>query len=356
MKKIAMLGLCMVCILGFFMMIGHGALADELPRMTITYAHGNPTDPTFHTHAAALEFKKQVEALSNGRITVNIAGAGELGGNIEIMEQVMDGEIEIGGSLTDGVFSQVFPDIQIASIPYLFEDTWHALQVFRPNESEFGQEFFEAFRVDTGIKVIGVFQDGDFLNFGNNVRPVRSPEDLTGVRIRTMGIASHMATVEALGASVTPVPFGELYTAIETGVVDGSKTSAVIKVLASLHEVQKYYTLTQHMHLNVILSANDAWFQGLPPEYQEIVLRAGREAELAGQRQSTVGQSISLEIARRAGVEVYIPTEEEMEVFKVTLQEPVTARIREVVRNPEWVDRIFEAADEARAKLGYDKL
>lgn len=322
--------------------------AREADTLTITYAHANPVDPDFHTHAAALEFKRQVESLSDGRIMVDIAGAGELGGNISLMEQVMDGEIEIGGSLTDGVFSEVFPDIQIASIPYLFDSVEHALRVFRPNESDFGREFFEAFRQQTGLRVVGVFQDGDFLNFGNSVRPVRSPADAQGIRIRTMGIASHMATVESMGASVTPVPFEELYTAIETGVVDGSKTSAMIAVLASLHEVQKYYTLTQHMHLNVILTVNDAWFQRLSPEDQEIILQAGRAAELAGQRVSTEGQDTSLDRMRAAGVEIYEPTAAEMRVFRQTLQEPVTRRIREVVANPEWVDRIMAAAEELR--------
>ncbi len=325
-----------------------GGAAEPDDTFTITYAHANPVDPDFHTHAAALEFKEQVETLSDGRITVDIAGAGELGGNIAIMEQVMDGEIEIGGSLTDGVYSEVFPDIQIASIPYLFDDVEHALRVFRPNESEFGEEFFEAFRQQTGVRAIGVFQDGDFLNVGNSARPVRTPADAEGIRIRTMGIASHMATVEALGASVTPVPFEELYTAIETGVVDGSKTSAIIKILASLHEVQDYYTLTQHMHLNLILSANDAWFQGLSPEDQEIILEAGRAAELAGQRVSTEGQEVSLQRMRDAGVEVYEPTPEELETFREALQEPVTQRIREVVANPEWVDRVLAAAEELR--------
>lgn len=329
---------------------------EGLPAITITYAHANPADPANHEHAAALAFKRTAESLSGGKITVNIAPARQLGTTQELLELVITGEIEITGSQTDGTVALIYPDIMAMSIPYLFDNIWHAMYITRPSESEFGREFYEAFRKETGLRVLALFNDGSFMNFSNNIRPVRTPDDLRGVRVRTMPIGSHMEIVTAAGASVTPIAWAELYTALETGVVDGAKTTVATMIMGSLHEVQKYLTLDRHQHLGLHVLANDDWFQGLPRAYQDIILKAGREAEYAGQRQAEIMDVVGLSLARKAGMQVYQPTPEELEKFRAVLQQPVIDFIRKEIPNPEWVDRILNATREARSLFGLDKV
>lgn len=325
--------------------------ADKVVKMTL--AHADVADPTQYVHAGVVAFKEYVEKASGGKIQVTVSPGSALGNTASLQEMTMTGEIEASTSHTEGTIAIIYPNIQCLSIPYLFQNVDQALEVFR---GEFGQKLFEDMRKKTGIRVIGIWDNGGFRNFTNNKRPIRTPADMKGLKIRTMDNPAHMEIVRSLGAKPTPISWAELYTALQTGVVDGEENSIPTFLLGSLQEVQKYMVMDGHVYSQLHLFVNDKWFNGLPKKYQEIILRGGELAGYAGERATRVYRDVGRGICIKAGVEFYDPTADELAQFKALAQPPVTKFIREKgVKDPKWVDDILAAADAALVKLGYKK-
>ena len=266
----------------------------------------------------------------------------------------MTGEIEASTSHTEGTIAIVYPNIQCLSIPYLFEKVDQALIVFR--ETDFGKRLWEDFRKTTGLRMIGIWDNGGFRNYTNNKREVHNPNDMKGLSIRTMDNPAHMEIVRALGARPVPISWAETYTALQTGVVDGHENSIPTMILGSIQEVQKYMIMDGHVYTQLHMFVNDKWFNGLPKEHQEIILRGGEEAGYAGERANRVYRDIGRSILVKAGVKIYDPTSEELAQFRELAQPPVLKFIREKgVKDPKWADEIINEADKALYTLGYKK-
>lgn len=351
-KKIMTLGVWGMALAAVLLIVPGGAsAADKVIKMTM--AHADVADPTQYVHAGAVAFKEYVEKASNGKIQVTISAGGALGNTASLQEMTMTGEVEASTSHTEGTIAIIYPNIQCLSVPYLFQNVDQALEVFR---GDFGQALFEDMRKQTGIRVIGIWDNGGFRNFTNNKREVRSPKDMKGLTIRTMDNPAHMEIVRSLGAKPIPISWAELYTALQTGVVDGEENSIPTFLLGSLQEVQKYMVMDGHVYSQLHMFVNDKWFNGLPKEYQEIILRGGEAAGHAGQRANRVYRDIGRNICIKAGVQFYDPTPAELAEFKALAQPPVTKFIREKgVKDPKWVDGVLKASDEALIKLGYKK-
>lgn len=328
------------------------AMAAPKP-IKVTLAHADVADPTMYVHAGAVAFKEYVERESKGNIKVNISPAAALGNTASIQEQTMTGEIEISTSHTEGTIAIVYPNIQCLTIPYLFQYVDQALEVFH---GDFGKKLWEDMRKQTGLRMIGVWDNGGFRNYTNNVREVRTPKDMKGLKIRTMDIPAHMEIVRALGANPVPISWAETYTSIQTGVVDGHENSIPTMILGSIQEVTKYMVMDGHVYTQLHMFCNDKWFNGLPKEYQDIVLRGGEVAGYAGQRANRVYREIGRAILIKAGVKIYDPTPDEVAQFRALAQPPVLKFIREKgVKDPKWVDEILKEADKALYTLGYKK-
>lgn len=324
--------------------------SSNLDNVKITMASDVAPDPENHQHAAALAFKEYVEEESDGKIKVDIKSGGALGDLESMMEQTISGTIEASIGHTEGNLSIVYPDMQVISIPYLFRSVDHALEVF---EGPFGEKLHEEFRKKSGARIIAFWDNGGFRNFTNSERPIHEPEDLKGLKIRTMQIPAHMELVKALGATPTPVSFSELYSALDQGVVDGQENSIPTCLLISLQEVQDYMILDGHLFSMMYLTVNDQWFQDLPAEYQEIITEGGNQASKIGARRCRIVRETGKTVMREAGMEIYDPTPEELEMFKELTQDKVTEFIQEELSNPALVDEIIEEAEKASKELGY---
>ena len=317
---------------------------NDLEPIEMTFAHADIADPDQYVHACAVAFKEYVEKESNGKITVNISSGGELGNTAALQEMTMSGEIEASTSHTEGTMAIVYPNIQALSIPYLFDTVEQAFEVF---EGEYGERMFEDMRAKTGLRVIGFFDNGGMRHYLNNVRPIKTPADMEGLRIRTMDNPAHMEIVRQLGASPIPISWAEVYTALDTGVVDGMEIPLPVIIIGSIQEVIKYCTLDGHVYNQMHVLINDEWFLSLQEPYQEIVLAGGEYSALRAREvvKKTLDESIDF---LTPYMEIYQPTPQEIALFREATQEPVVLFVKEQVDDPAWVEEILVLAEETR--------
>ncbi len=287
------------------------------------------------SYAAMLAFQNSVQKASGGKIVAELYPGGVLGDANSNMEQILTGQLQCA-TPADGAVAPFYENIQAFAIPYLFKD---ASQAYDLLDSDVATEIFEDMAATSGFRILAAYDNGGFRNFSNSKRVVKSAADMEGLKIRTMDITAHMEMVKTLGAAPTPIAFLELYSALQTGVVDGQENSAITTLSASLQEVQDYYTLDGHMLGIAYLVIGEEFFQGLTPELQESVLRAGNEAEIAARGAVRAYESLALAALAEGGMNIYSPTAAEMETFKVS-QAPVIKYLKENI-NPDYVDAVL---------------
>jgi C4-dicarboxylate-binding protein DctP len=319
---------------------GASALAQEV---TIRYAITDAEGPL--PAAQALKtFTEYVEARSDGEIdVVPLYGTG--GGQRSLVEQTQLGVIQMSNA-ADGAIGGFYPGVQIFNIPYLFKSGPVAWQFF---QSDFAKEIAEEMREATGIRVLAWGENG-FRNLTNNVRTIRTPDDMAGLRFRVMESPVFVRFMEAAGASATPISITEVILALQQGVVDGQENSAKFLYDWGIAEVQDYMSVNEHVYSVQALMINDEFWDTLSEEHQNI-LQEGAALSAKVDIALRSGQAISvLEDIKAAGTEVYINTPEEREAFREVTQEPVVEFLRTELGD-EMVDRMFEAVAEVEEEV-----
>ena len=300
--------------------------AKEEPRYSIRLACssteytaiGQNTVMNFN-YAAQLAFKNYVESASNGQIEVNIYTNSSLGNASEILLQCMQGVIECS-TAGDSDLSNYYPEIQMFSLPYAFDDR---AEFYDFLDGPYMEKMYEEIAAKTGVRIIAGFDNGGFRNFSNNIRQIHTAEDLKGLKIRCMQSAAYITTLETFGAVPTGMAFSELYSALQTGVVDGQENAPLVMLDNSIYEQQKYYSLDGHSICPAFLIVNEKWLRSLPEDLQAVVLEGGEMAQTAARGTITSTEGIALEFLEEKGVEIYTPNDSERESFKIA-QEPVT--------------------------------
>ena len=298
------------------------------------------------SYAAMLAFKGAFEKSTNGDYSVELYPNGTLGDAASTMEQMLIGTLQ-GSTPADGALSAFAPNIQAFTIPYLFSEVTVAYDVL---DGEFGQQLFDDIASETGFRIIASYDNGGFRHFTNSKREVKTAADMEGLNIRVMDSPVYLKLVESLGASATPVAFLELYSALQTGVVDGQENSAITTLGASLNEVQQYCTLDGHLLGLAFLTVSESWYQSLDEATQTKVRIAGKEASIAARGICRYAESLAIDTLSEEGVQVYSPTAEELETFKVA-QEPVIEYLKAEI-DPDVVDGLLAAVDEAETAEG----
>ncbi len=292
-------------------------------------------------------FKSIVEGRTGGRIEVQIFPNSQLGDLRSQMEQTARGTMQVTAGMTVDLLASYDPNIQVLAIPYTFQNTEIGRTVLN---GEFGGELSDFIAKKSKMRVISWLPTA-FRNFSNSVRPIRTPEDMKGLRIRTMQVPIHMTMVKELGANPTPIPWEELYSALQTGVVDGEENPPYSIVMAKLYEVQKYYTLDNHLLNIAVVVINDKFFSELTPTDQEIVKYAARQAELALLGVVTAKENLDLKLISKAGVSIYNPTPAEFAQFREKVQGPVLKTLEGKV-DKVWIDKLFKAINKAEKETG----
>jgi TRAP-type transport system periplasmic protein len=236
---------------------------------------GSHLPPSHSVIAVTEKFKEIVEEKSEGRITVEIHPSGELGGQSELIQSLQVGSVEM--TINDaGVLSNFAPKVGVLDLPYTFKDYDHVHKVLDSPVAEELEKELDAI----GIKSIG-WVDSAFRDLLVN-QEVSSIKDVNGLKIRVPDAPQYLRTVQSWGASASTIPWGDLYTSLETGVVDGFEGSAESIHSSALHEVVDYRVPTEHIFTVLSLNISKSVFEGMSSEDQTLIEEAGREAALYG--------------------------------------------------------------------------
>jgi tripartite ATP-independent transporter DctP family solute receptor len=321
---VAMVALIAVC-----------APACRSEPVTLTFSH--PHQTTHPAHLAAMQFAKRVEARSKGDIKVEIFPAAQLGSDTEVVQRIRLGAIDL--DLPSIIYLTKYEKAFAAvAMPYLFDSYAHAHRVLDGP----AKDWFSRIAERQGIVILSNWERG-FRHITNNKRPINTPEDMRGLKIRVPPGAELEATMEALGATVSKINFSELYMALSQGAVDGQENPINIIYNNKFYEVQKYLALTQHVYWCPVHIISKKTWERLTPAQQELLIE---ESKLAGDsmRKMIVGEEEDL-IAKMgtAGVKV---TQPDPKLFRAQAQ-PARDKISRFI-GEENVRRFLSMVEEAR--------
>ncbi|WP_159460095.1 TRAP transporter substrate-binding protein [Tistlia consotensis] len=329
---------------GFTLLSPLAAGAQTIVKLAHTEGEGDLLANPYWTFTEV--FGRVLESQSNGRYKLQVFPNKQLGDLESLAEQTARGVIQMSAGLSAGHLASYFPPIQVLEMPYTFPTTEVARTVL---DGPFGKELADATAKASHIRILAYLPSA-FRNFSNSVKPIHTPADMVGMKIRVQSIPIHLAMVKALGASPTPIAWAELYNALQTGVVDGEENAPYTMLLANLQEVQKYYTLDHHLVNMALITINDDFYEGLSDADKKIFDYAAREASFAMLGVITAKESQDLKKIAAAGVEIYQPTHEEFEQFVEATRKPIRDLLAEKV-GEEWIDKLQKAVATAESKL-----
>ena len=238
---------------------------------------GVVTKPGSAQNIVAEKFKELIEQRSNGEISVKIFHSASIGNETEILQQVQLNQVQMA-IITGGPFDTFDPIVRVINYPFLFKDNDQADRIL---DGPLGAEILKSLE-SSGFKGL-CFSENGFRNLTNSKRPVKSPDDIKGLKIRVMSSALHNAIWQALGANPTPMPW-PIYTELEQGVIDGQENPLWVMEVYKFYEIQKYMTLTRHVYSPHIDVASLKWWQGLEEPTRKLIQQTIYEAALFQRR------------------------------------------------------------------------
>lgn len=312
--------------------------AQESMNVKMSY-NGPANEETNAVHEYAIHFKNFVEMGTNGRITITLYSDSQLGDEEQRMEQTMSGSTEINIASNAGVVS-VYPAIYAATIPFMFE-SYEAAHLFF-DASDYWKMTQGEFEETTGVALLEAVEEGGFIAFTNNKKVIQSPADFAGMKFRGMD-PGQIALFKAFGASGTPIPWTELYIALQTGVVEGQMNPPTYIISGSLYEVQDYVTMANIQYSCQWLTVNADWLNSLSEKDQYVITQAARAANIRNRISVEAKVAERVRFLEEKGMEVYAPNEEEMKQFQDIGQPEYITWIEETV-DPGYVEKALESA------------
>ncbi len=322
--------------------------ADYKLRMTM---NSNDQDEDYD---GAVVFKNYVEAASNGAVSVELfVGTQLCSKGAECLQGVSDGSIDIYIS-TSGGAAGVFPYVQVLDLPYLMSDDRVAENVMR---SDFVRTVRKMALSDSGdtIRLMTIGNTGGWRNFANTKRPITEPSDMKGLKIRTVVADLPQVLVKALGASPTPIPWPELFSSFQTGVVEGSKNGITDIMNMKFPDAGlQYVTLDGHAYMGALWWMNNAKYQSMPKELRKVItdgFYALQQATFASPKRKSIK---AYEDFVAGGGNLYVPTPDQKAMFKKSAS-PVYDWFKANVKGgPEVFTALTSAVADAEGRMASD--
>lgn len=315
---------------------------DAPLELTLDKTNGNYAS----TNVKAQVFKSLIESASGGRFKVKVYPAGQLGNDREALEMVRDGTMQMN-AYPGNPMSNWVPEVLAYQIPYLFKDTNVALRVMN---GPLGDELRQLIIKKTGIRVLQWAFEGPYANFQSIKKAIHVPSDLKGQKIRVMETPSMHEIVKVAGGTPTPIPWTEIYTSMQQGVIDGLECPLPFVRMAKVDEVIKhickadFYLAFSNMHIN------EKFYQSLSVDDRYLVEKCALEAMRIYDGMVLFSEPIWVDYFKQKGIQVYYPTPEEMEVWKQTIRPHMIKWTKEQIGSA-WVDKFIRASENAEKEL-----
>ncbi|MGP9766040.1 TRAP transporter substrate-binding protein [Halomonas sp. AOP13-D3-9] len=294
-------------------------------RMGIGLAESSPQ------YLSSQYFGEILEQRTDGRITVNVFPNSQLGDDVQMMEMLQTGTLDMTYPSSSAATGYV-EELAAFDLPFLLPSREAAVAVM---QSDVAQGMLDAFE-GTGLKALA-FSENGYRQLSNSARPVSSSDDVAGLDVRGLSVRTmenpvHLAIWEALGANPTPMAFGELFSAMEQGVVDGQENPWSTILTSNFNEVQDYGTETRHVYTPFIMMLSERTWDRMAPEYQALVQEAARQAAAYEIQLSAEYDDWSRDQLAERGMEITRLDDEQLAAFQDAVQ-PVYE---------EWAPRIGE--------------
>ncbi len=265
----------------------------------IKLAHG--LDINHSVHKAMEIMAKDLEEISDGQLSIKIYPNQQLGSERECLELLQIGSLDMT-KVSAGVMENFAPKMKVFGLPFLFRDREHSFKVL---DGPIGQELLDE---ATQFWLKGLcYYDAGSRSFYTKDHPIKTPEDLKGQKIRVMESATSMAMVQSLGGSPTPIAWGELYTALQQGVVDGAENNPPSFYLSRHYEVCKYYSIDEHTMLPDILVVGTHLWDKLTPQEQKWLQEAATRSVEDQRELWANSEKEALDAIKEAGVQINYP-------------------------------------------------
>ncbi len=293
-------------------------------------AHG--LDPSHPVHQAMVYMADRCKEISNGKLSIDIYPSGQLGSEQQCVELLQIGSLAIT-KVSAAVMESFTEDFKVLGLPYVFRSKEHSFKVL---DGEIGDELLlstEPFWI-RGL----CFFDAGSRSFYTIDTPINHPDDLKGLKIRVMKSITAMEMVKAQGGSPTPISWGELYTALQSGVVDGAENNPPSFYTSHHYEVCKYYCLNEHtMVPDVLIIGQKAW-EKLSEQERTWLQQAADESVPVQRELWAASEKESLEIVEEAGVTIIYPD-----------KEPFSQKVTELLESYQENERLYELITRIRA-------
>ncbi|WP_119308791.1 TRAP transporter substrate-binding protein [Cohaesibacter haloalkalitolerans] len=308
--------------------IGAPGIMRANAAVTLRAAHIESTESA--THKGYMNFAKLVEEATGGSVQVKVFPAGQLGNLRDLYEGLKLGSVDITSSGPD-YSSNLAPIMVTAALFYSYRDSAHADKLL---EGEFSERLSEALLKQAGMRILAWGELG-WRSVFNTVRPIKTANDFKGLKLRVPEAKLMLEPMKALGASPTPIPYSEVYTSMQTGVVDGAEGAPAAVVQQKFNEVSKYYSMTRHLYNPIHLVIGASSYDKLSAEQKKAVELAARDAFRAQRSVARADNEAALEKVKAAGLEV---------------NDVDTDPLREIVQ-PVWNDLTKDLGAEGQALI-----
>lgn len=322
--------------------ISGAAFAQDITiRVGTTVPEGdNPQTRAFNAMSNFVDFR------SGGTMAVEVFYGGALGGDREILEQIQNNTLQLS-IVADGAVANFYPDVQVVAVPYLFSSSNHALTFF--NTSPFFTEMAADMEAQTGLKILHAAESG-FRNMTNNTREIRTPDDMAGLKMRTMESPVYMELMRSVGAAPTPIAWDETILALRQGVVDGQENAVPTVRMFHVYEVQKHMSINEHVYSPGFMITNADFFNGLNEGQRQIFKDGAALWATVSNAAYIADYDDHIRYLQDQGMEIYVNTLEEKDAFRAAMQPPVVEFIAGRI-GQDKVDAFIAAVEETRNQM-----
>jgi len=281
--------------------LGAGVASPALAQRKTVLKCSDVHPPGYPTVVAVENMGKKLEAATGGRISVQMFTSMQLGGEKEAIEQAQLGAIALA-RVSVGALGPVVDDLNVFNLPFLFRDTAHMEKVI---DGQIGDELLAKVTNNPNSHLVGLcWMDAGARNMYDTKHPIKSIADLKGMKVRVMGNPMFVDMMNALGGNGVPMGYDQVFSALQTGVVDGAENNPPSFYFDNHYQVAKFYTITEHLIVPEILVFSGPIWESLSKEDQALIAKVGREAQLDERKLWMEKEQDAIAKMKAAGIEI----------------------------------------------------